>query len=148
MLKEPTMEIFIMAIKQRVLYGITALKSWVDSTFLKKTDADKFITAPEVTSILNTSAIGFPDWTKVSTLTTATTYTAPTNGYLIVGTKGGNGNRWIDVAINGANYRFNGDNGAYQYGWGCMQLTLPMSKGTKYQFSVSQKLAFAYFLGC
>lgn len=93
----------------------------------------------------------FPDWSKFTSLTENTTYTFDTNGYLLAGTNGGNGDRWIDVWINGRSVRFTGDGGAYKYGWGCMQIYLPIRRNIPFRFAVNhnnQILSFAYFLGC
>lgn len=92
--------------------------------------------------------IDFPDWTKLTSLKANTTYTFDTNGYLLVGTSGGNGNRWIETTINGQKIRWNGDYGSYKYGWGCMQLYIPIRRNINFTFKVSQSLPYAYFLAC
>ena len=93
----------------------------------------------------------FPDCSKFTPLNENQEYEFDTNGYLFVGTDGGNGNRWIETTINGRTVRWTGDSGAYKYGWGCMQVYLPIRRNTKFTFHVNhsnQKLSFAYFLGC
>ena len=93
----------------------------------------------------------FPDWSKFTSLNENQVYTFDTNGYLLVGTNGGNGNRWIETTINGRTVRWTGDGGAYKYGWGCMQVYLPIRRNIPFRFAVNhnnQTLSFAYFLGC
>lgn len=93
----------------------------------------------------------FPDWNNLTTLSENQEYTFDTNGYLLVGISGGNGNRWIETTINGRTVRWDGDHGSYKYGWGCMQAYLPIRRNTRFTFRIShnnQYLAFAYFLGC
>ena len=91
----------------------------------------------------------FPKWTNVINISADQTYTAATDGYLMIGVAGGNGNRQIQTNINGTTYVWNGDNGAYQYGWGCMQVYLPIAKGVQYSFSYAsrnQEVTFARFV--
>ena len=93
----------------------------------------------------------FPDWSKFTSLNEDQEYVFDTNGYLFVGTNGGNGDRWIETTINGRTVRWTGDGGAYKYGWGCMQVYLPVRRDIRFTFKVNhrnQSLSFAYFLGC
>ena len=93
----------------------------------------------------------FPDWSKFTSLNENQEYEFDTNGYLFVGTNGGNGNRWIETTINGRTVRWTGDSGAYKYGWGCMQVYLPVRRNILFTFKVNHRnqiLSFAYFLGC
>ncbi len=95
--------------------------------------------------------LDFPDWTKVTGLSRGSTYKFPYNGYLVVGMAGGNGDRWISVNINGVSRTYWGDSGAYKYGWGCMQLTLPIRRNISFSFNnntSNQSTRFAYFVGC
>ena len=45
--------------------------------------------------------LDFPDWSKVTRLNVDTTYKFDTNGYLLIGQGGGNGDRQITTLING-----------------------------------------------
>lgn len=92
--------------------------------------------------------LDFPDWSKVTQLAVNTTYNFDTNGYLLIGQGGGDGNRQITTIINGKKIIWNGDNGAYKYGWGCMQVYLPIRKNITFSFNVTQDLKFGYFLSC
>ena len=56
--------------------------------------------------------LDFPDWSKITQLAVNTTYNFDTNGYLLIGQGGGDGNRQITTIINGKEIIWNGDNGA------------------------------------
>lgn len=88
----------------------------------------------------------FPTWTSVQNVSAKVQYIAETDGYLLIGIGGGNGNYSITTVINGTTYSWPGQTGAYKYGWMTMQLCLPMAKGTTYYFTHTQTLRFARFL--
>lgn len=102
-----------------------------------------------VNTAVNT--FNFPNWSKLYAVGENHSYTFLSNGYLLVGMASINSDRWIDTNINGRYIRWSGDSGAYKYGWGCMQIFLPISKNTPFSFSVNHRhgiLTFAYFLEC
>lgn len=117
----------------------------------KIAELEQKISAVEQSVTVTIEKFDFPDWTKLTALNENEVYRFDTNGYLLVGMRGGNGDRWIETSINGQTIRWLGDSGSYKYGWGCMQVYLPIRKGVSFYFCVNhrnQSVAFAYFLGC
>lgn len=125
---------------------------WLEKKFAAFTHShDQYTTPQQVSSLISASGGQFPDWKNVIGLSPNTGYTAATNGYLMIGVAGGNGTRMIATNINGTYIEWYGDSGAYQYGWGCMQVFLPIKKGCSYSFgynSGNQGVRFALFVGC
>ena len=139
-----------MAFPTKVIPFSQACKTWLDRTYAPKVHdhSGVYLTREEVLGIVSSSGGEFPDWSSVTDLEANTTYTANTNGFLMIGVAGGNGNRQITTTINGVTLQWNGDFGSYQYGWGCMQVYLPIKKGSTYSFSHQQSKAFARFITC
>ncbi len=141
-----------MSITRKMIPGLYKFKQWIQDTFLTKSDASTtYTTTSQVQTIINASGGGFPDWTHVKTLSEGATYIAERDGYIIFGGAGGNGDRCLYATINGNTYTFTGDTGAYKYGWGCMQLTLPIKKGVRYSIRTLNghgcTWRFGYFIG-
>lgn len=141
-----------MAFQKRILYGVEALKRWVTTTFATKTQLSDYTTPSQVQTLISNSAGDFPDWTNVQALVEGRQYTADKNGYILVGVAGGNGNRYIYFTVNERTYTFVGDEGSYKYGWGCMQMCLPIKKGVIFSVSSPQSHGaswrFGYFVKC
>lgn len=111
-------------------------------------DTNKHLNKDDLKTEITSSV--FPTWENVITdLQPDTTYTAETNGFLMLGIAGGNGNRLISTIINGVQYDWWGDAGSERYGWGCMQVYLPIAKGCIYSFlppPSNQSFRFALFV--
>ena len=72
-----------------------------------------------------------------STISQDTTYTAKSNGFLIIYGGQGNGNTTIKIKLNGTEHSFGMSGGRYQYGWVNVSFTFPIRKGVKFSYNCS-----------